>query len=239
MRKCPSCSENMNLIQAGPLELDACAKCGGFWFDGGELEQVTGLEAAANLGEKARRGTVRCKGCSEPFDTGLRECVTCGRPPPKCPECGDFLRVGNIRGVNLDICARCSGAFLDTGELQLLAKDMSFAAQVQQAAFSSKAGARAPARRIVCKSCSRQLRRAHAFVADEEPYCGTCAPSGATPMVAEPSMKVSSLEMGGHYVRGVGTHGHSRYRSNHIEYGDDNPLEGAVTKFFSWLFSSK
>jgi hypothetical protein len=40
----------------------------------------------------------------------------------KCPKCGTDLQEVNYKNVMIDTCAECQGAWLDHGELELLAK---------------------------------------------------------------------------------------------------------------------
>ena len=41
----------------------------------------------------------------------------------KCPKCYGDLKEESYRGINIDRCRQCSGVWLDTGELERLAKN--------------------------------------------------------------------------------------------------------------------
>ncbi len=85
----------MQQFHAHGVELDRCLKCGGVWFDGGELEDVL-----------RRKLKVRPLGQAE------RKCVAC-RATMDLVELHD--------GVEVERCRTCHGVFLDAGELEALA----------------------------------------------------------------------------------------------------------------------
>ncbi|HCF60609.1 MAG TPA: hypothetical protein DFS52_21745 [Myxococcales bacterium] len=239
MRRCPSCRSEMNLVEARKLELDACPKCGGFWFDGGELEPVAGGQAVRSLAESARRGAAQCKSCGQELGPRHHECVKCGSPAPLCPECGDVLRVGNLRGVSLDVCLRCSGVYLDRGELQVVATNLGLAALLEEAGSQARSAASGSGGRVECETCHRPLRRGQVFDLGNHLYCGSCAPAGATPLDVKPSTR-SPLDSNWDTYGSSSSlfrRGNQRVRiSTDVAYGDDDPLEGALVKLFSWLF---
>jgi len=186
MRPCPNCHEDLRLFTAAGVELDGCPKCGGVWFDASELGAVVTPRALKELFASARDKPGRCKGCSARLER-VAECPKCHAPSPACPECGHApLSVGVARGVELDVCLPCGGIWLDGGELQTLAGRQGTAREIQRRADEA-AGRPDPAlgpQRTICASCDRELRRIHAFEANGAIYCGTCAPTGAAPVVA-------------------------------------------------------
>ena len=94
-RVCPGCGEPMQVFYAKAVELDRCGRCGGIWFDWGELESVTGrvLEPEPLGGETARR----CAYCR----------IT--MVPAVLPG-----------GIPVETCTACRGLYLDAGELSEL-----------------------------------------------------------------------------------------------------------------------
>ncbi len=108
---CPSCKNDMIVVEYYHIELDYCPDCQGVWFDSGELElmlQTSKIDAkhigeinnlpAAKTSEKAR----------------------------KCPICGDAMSkntIGQQPPVIIDVC-RNDGLFFDGGELQQLVKQI-------------------------------------------------------------------------------------------------------------------
>jgi Zn-finger nucleic acid-binding protein len=94
---CPTCQSPLKPTRRETIELDVCGKCGGLWFDSGEVEAY---RAAA------------------PPDSYLP-------PPPavfgpfarsrgaRCPRCeGDFLVEGRAAGVRLFRCSQGCGFFV-------------------------------------------------------------------------------------------------------------------------------
>ena len=49
MKKCPTCDAELKIKVIGDVDIDECEKCGGIWFDRGELEQAE-KAADSNLG---------------------------------------------------------------------------------------------------------------------------------------------------------------------------------------------
>lgn len=105
--KCPACSKPLEEIRAGDVALDLCAQgCSGIWFDWKELKKLD--EPHAFAPEKA---LVHASTIDRAEIADLRAC-------PRCP--GEILcrRYYDIKNeVEIDQCLRCSGIFLDAGEL--------------------------------------------------------------------------------------------------------------------------
>jgi Zn-finger nucleic acid-binding protein len=111
--KCPACEGSLQQVKAGDVELDCCTKgCGGVWFDWLELKKfdephefdlstLTGIPAYS-----AQRIT----------KTGVRYC-------PKCNAEELIHRSYDIQDqVEIDQCLKCSGIWLDAGELESIRK---------------------------------------------------------------------------------------------------------------------
>ena len=99
-RGCPCCSEPMRAGQLGPLELDVCPRCGGIWFDCGELARViaAGPQILRRLYDRAAPTVPR---------PGMRQSGA-----PICPACrAPLLEVeyASMPGVSLDACRFCEG----------------------------------------------------------------------------------------------------------------------------------
>jgi Zn-finger nucleic acid-binding protein len=87
--------------EEGSPVVDACPRCGGAWYDRGELEQALAARQGAGVD-------------AQPVP----------HPPRylKCPVCADLMTPRNYEkrsGVIVDVCAR-HGAWLDAGELERL-----------------------------------------------------------------------------------------------------------------------
>ena len=44
--RCPKCRADMEQVDYEGTEVDRCSRCGGMWFDAGELEVLKNKEAA-------------------------------------------------------------------------------------------------------------------------------------------------------------------------------------------------
>jgi len=101
---CPRCNVTMKaeyVQKLGPdVRIDVCEKCGGSWFDRGELAQtIKDRRIADQLSEAPIRGTMS---------------------PIACPRCGGRMRVRKEWAVEVDVCISCGGVWLDHGELEEL-----------------------------------------------------------------------------------------------------------------------
>jgi len=94
-RECPSCSGAMKPFMVGKVEIDRCTFCRGIFFDGGELEQV--------LGKKLLGSVDRDKQTSR-----------------KCAACGGKMLSGVLGSVQVEVCEKDKGIFLDDRELVTL-----------------------------------------------------------------------------------------------------------------------
>jgi membrane associated rhomboid family serine protease/Zn-finger nucleic acid-binding protein len=87
------------------VQVDACHECGGVWLDKGEMEQISpgfvaGSQKALQLGFPRAYAAQRCPGCR-------------GGLLPR------FFARGRER-VEVDICVRCGGTWLDVIDMQQL-----------------------------------------------------------------------------------------------------------------------
>lgn len=125
---CPVClaSGMEKVVLAGPvpLVLDHCRRCGGVWFDSGEVEQLR-RRAAKQLWDQVVKplpvSVTPCHGCHAPLDRDAERCPACGRSNRiDCPSCHRELDRRRPRGVSLDHCGGCRGVWVDHAELASL-----------------------------------------------------------------------------------------------------------------------
>ncbi len=112
---CPRCNNTplqehkINDISC-TLQVDVCPKCGGTWFDHGELEQIENIVELSII--EIRKIPDK--------DTQLQKL--------KCPSCNlhpALLKYEHQRDkkVIIDYCEVCHGIWLDKGELEAIQKD--------------------------------------------------------------------------------------------------------------------
>ena len=129
--KCPACQNTLTEIKAGDVFVDVCqGGCGGVWFDEFELKKFD--EPHEFAGEAILSAA---RNPSTIFDSNqIRHC-------PRCA--GEELcrRYYDIKGqVEVDQCLRCSGIWLDVGELGSVRSQYTTEAERQQAADNYLAG---------------------------------------------------------------------------------------------------
>lgn len=101
---CVRCNSVLDKQTVAAIEVDVCPACGGVWLDKGELERlnrvprdaVDGLRQALGGGEQA----------------GVSATQTA------CPVCPGKLSEVKLGRLQIDVCTRCRGVFLDKGEFE-------------------------------------------------------------------------------------------------------------------------
>ena len=101
--------------------LDFCPRCGGIWFDRGEVTEVARQDQSALQGmmfDAATRINPPCQKCRTPLDRNAEKCGVCGRKNVlRCPVCDREMERRPVQGVMLDLCRKCQGVWFDNAEL--------------------------------------------------------------------------------------------------------------------------
>lgn len=113
--KCPACDRTLTRLQAGPVLLDACQQgCGGIWFDADELAKVNQTTPAG----KKPAAEITCDPELQLDEDRERKCVHCRNVKLE----RKLFSLGS--GVIMDCCPKCSGLWLDHGELDLIRAEL-------------------------------------------------------------------------------------------------------------------
>ena len=122
---CPVClgtvMQKLAPVTGQPLVLDACRRCGGVWFDAGEVAALRSskpeaLWARIELHSDAFR--MKCHRCQAAFERNKASCPACGwENVLSCPACRNRLTAVERDGLRLDVCRRCRGVWFDNTEL--------------------------------------------------------------------------------------------------------------------------
>lgn len=109
--KCPACVNQLSELVAGEVTVDVCrGGCGGVWFDNREIrkfDEDSEVEGEKILAVEVGSNVIKNQG-------NVRYC-------PKCSDevlCRRFYDIKNQ--VEVDQCLKCSGIWLDTGELNTI-----------------------------------------------------------------------------------------------------------------------
>jgi Zn-finger nucleic acid-binding protein len=107
--------------QAQLLLLDHCARCGGVWFEAGEVQRLRCCDGESLWKAIARRSELfrmRCHACHAFIDRDAAACPACGwRNVLDCPICQQPMVTATHQGVRLDACRSCKGVWFDHSEL--------------------------------------------------------------------------------------------------------------------------
>jgi Zn-finger nucleic acid-binding protein len=100
---CPVCKKAMIILEYDQVELDYCPYCAGCWLDQGELELLLDMPSQA---------------------LDLSAITAAPRSKKRCPRCRKKLLRENFpyTDVEVDICPRDGGIWLDAGELVTIAQ---------------------------------------------------------------------------------------------------------------------
>jgi uncharacterized protein len=105
---CPACQRPLRRFKAGTVTLDGCdGGCGGIWFDHRELARVN----REHPDPDAKIVELSCDPKIQVHDDDIRQCSKCGVTLEK-----KLYSLGS--GVIMDVCPKCKGIWLDSGELE-------------------------------------------------------------------------------------------------------------------------
>ena len=115
---CPKCVGKLQKKLIEEVEVDSCFACEGIWFDAGELERVIKADAVDFRFIDVGREEFDGKEVAE-FKEEL------DKKEALCPRCtdGTILVRKEYKGrhpVNIDVCPKGHGIWLDGGEIQEL-----------------------------------------------------------------------------------------------------------------------
>jgi Zn-finger nucleic acid-binding protein len=103
------------------LVLDHCPRCGGAWFDAGEVQLLRGVDAAVLWRQIAQREdphAMACHACRALLQRTETSCAACGwKVELDCPICAQPMRTEVQSGMRLDYCPRDKGVWFDHDEL--------------------------------------------------------------------------------------------------------------------------
>lgn len=121
---CPVClGVRMDKAVVGPerVRLDHCRRCGGVWFQAGEVHHLR-REAPervwAHIPQRATTPRTACHSCHALYERTLDTCPACGRVASfRCPECERRMDRVKRDGHAFDVCRNCKGVWFDHHEI--------------------------------------------------------------------------------------------------------------------------
>jgi Zn-finger nucleic acid-binding protein len=122
---CPVCLgvrlEKTRVGTRGELVLDSCRRCGGIWFELGEVQRLKRLRPQTlweRVGTRDDVFRMQCHGCHAPMDRNAGGCPACGwKNSIDCPVCQRAMEPQTHEGLRLDTCRTCKGVWFDRVEL--------------------------------------------------------------------------------------------------------------------------
>jgi Zn-finger nucleic acid-binding protein len=122
---CPVCLgvslEKARVGPRGELVLDTCRRCGGIWFELGEVQRLKRHQPSAlwdRVRERREPFTMQCHSCHALMDRNAASCPTCDWSNAiDCPHCQRAMEPQVHEGLRLDVCRHCKGVWFDRVEL--------------------------------------------------------------------------------------------------------------------------
>jgi len=111
---CPACARQLQGKTTGPIKVDVCdGGCGGIWFDRFELQKVDESHEAA---------------CEPLLQVAVDSIVQIDpKKRTTCPRCTGQIMMRHFfsakRKVEVDECPKCTGFWLDVGELRVIREE--------------------------------------------------------------------------------------------------------------------
>ena len=127
---CPVClgshMEKTRVDGSQELELDYCRRCGGVWFELGEVQRLRRHPPDVlwrRVSPHPSDSRTLCHSCHAPIDRNVHDCPSCGsRNAIDCPVCQRPLEPQTYQDVRLDACRSCRGVWFDHAELAAIWK---------------------------------------------------------------------------------------------------------------------
>lgn len=122
---CPVClgarMSKTAVAGAGDLVLDHCPRCGGVWFELGEVARLRAARARplwTRIQQYPVPPRMRCHSCGASLSRHDAHCVACDwKNVLDCPSCARPMSHEEHEGVKLDLCRHCRGVWFDHDEL--------------------------------------------------------------------------------------------------------------------------
>lgn len=106
--QCPRDNAMLTVQEQGDAHLDICGKCGGQFFDSGEMFAAFGIKADPSYWDRPETGG------------------TVKQSELHCPNCKTSLLAQEVKyeshEVEIDRCGKCAGIWLDKGEVEMIMK---------------------------------------------------------------------------------------------------------------------
>ncbi len=101
--------------------LDFCPRCGGAWFDHGEVNQLRRVQPQMFWAMVARREAgyrMQCHNCHAHVARSKKKCGACGwKIQLDCPICQKTMNDVKLNDLRLDVCRNCKGVWFDHDEI--------------------------------------------------------------------------------------------------------------------------
>ena len=104
--------------------IDLCPRCGGIWFDAGEVQRLRAQPPKAlwsAINRRMREFRMLCHECTARIGRNDEVCRVCGwHNRIECPRCTRAMSIESHHDLRLDLCRQCKGVWFDHVELDAI-----------------------------------------------------------------------------------------------------------------------
>lgn len=123
--KCPVCLgvnlSKIKLEETTFFTLDVCCRCGGIWFDYGEIKLLQKIKIDTlpkHIDFKHDSFNMNCHSCHSFMNRNVDYCPKCNwKNLLDCPKCKKQMQKTKYSEFTIDYCTPCKGAWFDNIEL--------------------------------------------------------------------------------------------------------------------------
>lgn len=113
---CPRCNSNLSTTEIQNITIEMCPSCDGLWLDKFEITKILNCESDSIKSSEIAAALEKDKNINNTENKSI-----------KCPACSSEMTNTSYmfnNNINVDLCPKCFGIWLDDGELKEIINHM-------------------------------------------------------------------------------------------------------------------